>query len=297
MNPTPVWLKKLVKLPDLDFNLKTFGGHRQKVPLNWKVSKETHFAFEIMLIISGTQLTQFEGRQTEFYEGDIILIPPGVAHANTCISKEGMEYFCIHFDLNDIDIQQQLLMYCPILLHPENLAYGKIASILTSYTDMLEIGEFTVRERIKIEVLILELMNSLLDYVESEKKVIAHSDNTTILLAKEIAEVIQMNFKEYTNKSNRSDKDLLSMEKIAETLNISKSTMLKAFKKIYACSPKSYLDQLRFSEAKFLLHQPKVSVSEIAEIIGYENAAHFTRQFKKWSTLSPRSYRNLYLKI
>jgi AraC-like DNA-binding protein len=38
-----------------------------------------------------------------------------------------------------------------------------------------------------------------------------------------------------------------------------------------------------------------LTIAEIAEIIGYQNAAHFTRQFKKWANISPNKYRKLQL--
>lgn len=31
MHPQPAWLQKLIRLPDVDANLKSFGGHKQAV--------------------------------------------------------------------------------------------------------------------------------------------------------------------------------------------------------------------------------------------------------------------------
>ena len=295
MNPTPKWLEQLVKLPDIDINLKTFGGHKQRVSQGWCAPQETHFAFEIMMIIDGEQRTIFEGRQFDFVANDVILIPPGTAHENTCLVAEGLEYFCMHFDLDDPEIQQQLLMYCPLLLKKTNPAYQAIVEILQQYIAFLASGYFGMKEKIAIEILLLELMRALLDYVEDEKNQLAHTDNTSLVLAKAIAESIQQNFRTYTQSPTEENKALLSMSYTANSLNISNSTMLTVFKKVYASSPKQYLDQLRFNQAKFYLHQPKLTIAEIAEIIGYQNATHFTRQFKKWANISPNKYRKLQL--
>ncbi|MGO3607183.1 MAG: helix-turn-helix domain-containing protein [Pseudolactococcus laudensis] len=78
---------------------------------------------------------------------------------------------------------------------------------------------------------------------------------------------------------------------IRGALNISESTMLKTFKKVYFISPKQYLDQLRYNESKYLLSQPSLPISNISEIVGYQNVSHFSRQFKSRSHLSPREYR------
>src|SRR5690625_4745139 len=114
MNITPDWLKSIVHIPDIYTNIKLFGGHKQTVPYQWKAKREAHFAFEIIYILSGTQRTEFSNISYDFDEGDVVIIFPGLSHENKCISKEGMTYFCIHFDIDDPTIQQKLLMYCPL---------------------------------------------------------------------------------------------------------------------------------------------------------------------------------------
>ena len=133
----------------------------------------------------------------------------------------------------------------------------------------------------------------LLDYAESQKAELASSDNDTLLLAITIADTIQNNFRHFTASPCEENLWLLSLKEIANQLNISASTMLKAFKKIYHMSPKDYLNQLKYNEAKYLLHQPAITVSTVAEIIGYQNVSHFSRQFKKWSGHSPHQYRQM----
>jgi len=291
MNEKPEWLKKIANLPEIDMNMKFFGGHQQKVSFGWLAERETHFAFEIMMILEGTQRTEFEGRSYDFVEEDIILIPPGTSHENSCVSKEGMRYFCVHFDIDDPGIQQNLLMYCPIKLSKDNEFFQEIERVLYTYIKLLERDAFLLREKLLVEKLLIELVLGLLDYATFEQEKMATSDNSTLVLAKSIADTIQQNFRTFTEYPLDENRQLLSMNYIAASLNISESTMLKVFRKVYSVSPKKYLDQLRYNQSKFLLHQPKLSVNEISEIIGYQNLSHFSRQFKKWSSLSPKEYR------
>lgn len=97
MNHTPEWLKKIVRIPDMQTNIKIFGGHKQTVPHEWKAERETHLAFELMFILSGVQQTELSGVTYKFSANDMILIAPGIPHENQCISKEDLTYFCIHF--------------------------------------------------------------------------------------------------------------------------------------------------------------------------------------------------------
>lgn len=293
MNEKPEWLKKITNLPEINLNMKFFGGHQQKVTFGWIAKRETHFAFEIMIILEGVQHTDFDSRSYDFFEEDIILIPPGTSHENSCTSKDGMRYFCVHFDIDDPEIQQNLLMYCPIKLRKDNIVFTKIKEILESYVGLLEQEKFCLREKLLVERLLIELVICLLDYTTYEQQKMEASDNSSLVLAKSIADTIQKNFRTFTEYPLEENRSLLAMNLVSEAMNISESTMLKVFKKVYSVSPKHYLDQLRYNESKFLLHQPNLSISEIAEIIGYQNLSHFSRQFKKWGNMSPKEYREL----
>ena len=291
LNITPDWLKSLVHTPNIYTNIKLFGGHQQTVPYLWKAERETHFAFEINYVLSGTQRTILNGTSYDFTVGDLILIFPGLAHENQCISKEGMTYFCIHFDIDDPIIQQKLLMYCPLFLNKNNQAYPQLLAVLESYIEILNVGNFDLKEKLNIQKLMIELIIHLLDYAEHAEQNVKKSNNATLLLATEIAASLQENFRQFRKAPIDANRGYLSLHQIAESLGISESTMLKEFKKVYSVSPKHYLDQLRYNEAKALLIQPSLSISDISDVIGYQNVSHFSRQFKNWSGQSPKQYR------
>jgi AraC-like DNA-binding protein len=287
---TPEWLNRIATLPELDINIKFFGGHKQWVPFNWIAENESHFAFEMMLILEGIQRTRYDGRVNEYKTGDIILIPPGTNHENQSVSPDGLEYFSIHFDIDEPNIQHHLLMYCPLLLNKETHYFFEINKTLHILISLLK-EEYTIKEKLHVEQLIIELTLNLLDYSKEERIKIDESDNTSLILAKDIAETIRENFNKFTKEPTVENRKLISIETVADSLNISNSSMLKAFKKVYSLSPKEYLDQLRYNKTKSLLNQPKLSIGKISEMIGYQNTSHFSRQFKKWSGYSPKDYK------
>jgi AraC-like DNA-binding protein len=53
----------------------------------------------------------------------------------------------------------------------------------------------------------------------------------------------------------------------------------------------SLIDQVRLARAIRLLEEPMVTISGIAFDLGFSDPAHFTRAFKRWSSVSPREYR------
>ncbi len=52
------------------------------------------------------------------------------------------------------------------------------------------------------------------------------------------------------------------------------------------------LSDVRFQRARSLLHTSKVSLSEIAYLLGFSNVSAFSRAFKKWCGSSPGEFRN-----
>lgn len=200
MYKRPEWLEDLVSLPDIHTNIKSYGGHKQRVSKGWRIERESHLAIEIIRITSGTQRAYLQERSEIFHAGDMILIAPGLEHENECISEEGMEYFCIHFDIDDPHVKQQLLLYCPIKLRKEVSAYQCIEETIDQYIASLEIPESGFRQRLHVKKLLINLLTNLLDYAEEENIEFIASNNRTLLLGIIIAETIQNNFKKIYRK-------------------------------------------------------------------------------------------------
>ncbi|HEY9639751.1 MAG TPA: AraC family transcriptional regulator ligand-binding domain-containing protein [Coleofasciculaceae cyanobacterium] len=53
------------------------------------------------------------------------------------------------------------------------------------------------------------------------------------------------------------------------------------------------IDQVRFDRSVRLLSDPNIKLADVAVELGYSNAANFTRAFRRWSNISPSSFRNL----
>jgi AraC-like DNA-binding protein len=55
------------------------------------------------------------------------------------------------------------------------------------------------------------------------------------------------------------------------------------------------LDRVRFRLAVRMLEDPDVKLIDVAFALGYSDAAHFSRAFRRWSSTSPLEYRRLLL--
>lgn len=52
------------------------------------------------------------------------------------------------------------------------------------------------------------------------------------------------------------------------------------------------MDQVRLERARELLTHTGMNLSQIADALGYADAANFTRAFKRWTGHSPSRYRS-----
>lgn len=88
----------------------------------------------------------------------------------------------------------------------------------------------------------------------------------------------------------------LTLEDVCRRSMISKTYFCYLFKMLTGCTFVEYLVRLRIANAKELLKQPELSITQAAFEVGFNDCSHFTRTFKKIVGLSPRAYRTLHLK-
>jgi len=79
------------------------------------------------------------------------------------------------------------------------------------------------------------------------------------------------------------------LDKLSETFYISKYYMEALFKSTIGFSVNEYIIAKRILKARYLLKQ-NISVSKVAEMVGYNDYCHFIRSFKKAVGISPKQY-------
>ncbi|MDK7050138.1 helix-turn-helix transcriptional regulator [Aerococcus sanguinicola] len=83
----------------------------------------------------------------------------------------------------------------------------------------------------------------------------------------------------------------ISIQGLAEHLFTSREYLARRFQEEMGQSPSHYLQDKRLNEAKQLLRFSKLSIAEVASLIGYKNGQYFSRIFKQKVGCSPSHYR------
>ncbi|WP_261304531.1 helix-turn-helix domain-containing protein [Paenibacillus andongensis] len=279
-------------LPMFDWNVKFFGAHLQQVENKWEMPIESHIGFEVNLILDGCQETMMEKNRYLLKTGDIILIPPGFKHANRCISKEGMTYFTAHFNVDDPLFRQEMIKNSKILFPSETEENGKLRKVLDYWVEMAQQPrEYTTADRFRLQATLFELFGILAQMVSPAEDQNESIPPTSVQYAKAIAESIKASFNPYSQMDEETLEKKLSIDDIVSSLGISSGYGLEVFRKVFGMSPRQYLSDLKLHEAKVLIAQPDLPLKKIASLLGYSHLSHFSRQFKRWTGMSPLQYR------
>jgi AraC-like DNA-binding protein len=84
--------------------------------------------------------------------------------------------------------------------------------------------------------------------------------------------------------------DDLSIEVIADLAGLSTRSLQRIMQK-HNLSYNDLLNEARRQYAVEKLNTPSIKISDIAYQLGYNDAAHFTRAFKRWTGMTPSEYR------
>ena len=84
----------------------------------------------------------------------------------------------------------------------------------------------------------------------------------------------------------------ISLEKLAEDLNLSASYISSCFKKQMGLSIMKYAKKIRIDRAKVLLTTTDISILDLSVSLGFYDQSHFSKTFKKFTGVSPSKYRN-----
>lgn len=84
----------------------------------------------------------------------------------------------------------------------------------------------------------------------------------------------------------------VNLEQTASVANLSKEAFCRFFKLRTRKTFTQYLIELRINEAKKLLQEKDLGISEIAFQVGFENLSYFNRSFKKITGKTPREFKN-----
>lgn len=200
------------------------------------------------------------GKSISFEPGSICIIPEGVGYER---NNNEEDIHVIHFRMLNYAMEEINVFK---LSHIEE--YEKL------FFKALKIKEEnTIDSNYRITAVLYEIFAHLINDT-------GFADNPKDKRIIESAEYMRQNF------SNPS----LSVELLADKVNLSSVYYRREFNRVYGASPKEYLNTLRIQYAKSLLETGYFSHKEVADRCGFSDVGYFRTAFKNRVGKSIKSY-------
>lgn len=88
----------------------------------------------------------------------------------------------------------------------------------------------------------------------------------------------------------------ITVEDIAAYVGLSRSHLFRSFETVLQQSPKEYLTDFRMKQACYLLEHSNLSITAIANSVGFDNSLYFSKTFHRKKGMSPKEYRTSFKK-
>lgn len=285
------WLQKISPCPHII-------GHGT-ARIGWIEPPRYIVDHELVMFSKGETWMSVAGQEFVCSQDSFIIVPPGVEHVSANRKKSKGHRHWIHFDwvfmgpFEDLRVwsflparfEENQLRYAPEFI-PESILHGQISS--PSY--IWELFERLCQrwnqgnnlDRMSCRGLLLELLILLL----GSDRVGAEERNTTLRLAGRMRQLL-------TSAADMNVSEMPSLPEIFADLGRSYHHLCRIFRSTYAISPIEYVNALRIERAKLLLRDTNLPIANIAQRVGFDNPAYFSRVFKKLAGTSPAQFSQL----
>lgn len=89
---------------------------------------------------------------------------------------------------------------------------------------------------------------------------------------------------------NRHIHEQLTLEQLSRETLMGRSQLQQLVKKRYGCGVIDLFLQLKTDTARQMIRENRLNFTEIAHALGYSSIHYFSRQFKKFTGMTPSEY-------
>jgi AraC-like DNA-binding protein/mannose-6-phosphate isomerase-like protein (cupin superfamily) len=229
----------------------------------WNLQRHSHPYLEFLLFLEGSARVDAGDFSLDVGDLDLLVYPPGLAHAEHLEACHRQEVICIWADLGR----------CSRLGRAIKLSDGR--GTFRRIFDAIY-SEFTGNRSFSQELITCHL-RALVWLIRQRlaEPTREGSDHVERCVA-------------YIHEHYSRD---YPIEDLAALVSVSPSYLFRMFRKRVGVTPLSYRNLVRIEKAKLLLLDRSLKVEEVAERVGFMDVKYFSRVFRKLAGRSPRCFR------
>lgn len=241
-----------------------------------------HDFMELSIILKGKGTFYINGEYYPVKEGDLVFLNPGTYHKSLVTSPDNPAKEC-YIAFSNFQFTGSPEDHIPLPNHQEILhMHAALRQKITKICGAMQEEYLTCRpgQYFMLKSYVIQLLLILLREEQDAKDrvngCIFESTNKKYVVTR----IIQ-----YLNQHYR---EKISLDQIAQNMYLSTFYISKIFKSETGDTPINYLIHLRMEKARELLEDPEpLSIQDIAAYVGYDDAYHFSKLFKKHFRIAP----------
>lgn len=263
------------------------------------------YDYELVFVVDGAMTVLTDDESYQLTAGDIHIMSPLVRHRRVIEEHQICNYFSLHFDFvymgeeNDFSVKEAYIDFC----NDRKLKNAPIDNRLAN-RPLYTLGSIELPRKMKTgnTISYVETLNKT--YEHFSKKEFAHEIDLKcdILM---ILKLILNDLKADMLKNIDPNEDALTaiyqyvvenycspicFEALCHIHGYSYSNFRKLFKQKTGKSPNHFLTDLRIDKASELLSTKKYTVTEVSDMVGYQDSCYFSRIFKKKKGIAPSNF-------
>lgn len=229
--------------------------------------------YQIIYIAKGRGYFVFDNEEQEVNEGNIVLYRPGEFQEYRYDYDDESEIYWIHFTGYGVEDYLRVLNFKNKQVY--EVGFHNEYTVLWNKM-MTELQVRRIHYEVIVEGMMIQLLGIIARSIYEEKKNISRAHEY-------IQEVIE--------HMHRNSEEPISIKEYASRCNMSVCWFISNFKELTGMTPGQYITQIKINKAKELLTNTELNISEVADIIGYQNSFYFSRIFKKVTGMCPREWK------
>jgi AraC-like DNA-binding protein/mannose-6-phosphate isomerase-like protein (cupin superfamily) len=253
--------------------------------------KHRHNYIEINYVLNGQLKQRVGNEEICLKKGELLFLNQHIDHEiDACANEDIVINFII---------QPQFFEFIFSYLSSDNLISNFIINSLYNHTQNGQYLYYAVSEVAQIQELIYKMMEEIMNpSILSDSTIKLYMGLLMIELIKNSDHLKQ-------NEQNPRDHYLIveamkyieqhyqnaSLYELAEKLNQPHYALSKNIKNATKFTFKELLQEKRLNMAKHLLKETDIPITEIVEMVGYDNISYFYRIFKKKYGVTPKKFR------
>ena len=252
---------------------------------HWEFKYHCHDFLELSIVTSGVADYCIDGNNYTIKKGEVLISNPGLYHMET--PGEYSKYTQLHIGVHNFKLSDIRENYI------DNKGVGPVIKLKKYENEFLKCCDEIIKEEkmkrvgypIVLKSLVMKLLIILCREFESEEK---QEDEYNCSFQSSEKQNIVREIIDYMNENYMCD---ISLDKISKNMYLSPVYISKIFKEEIGDSPINHLIKIRLSKAEDLLKDKSIPIKVVAQRVGYNDAYHFSKLFKKYYGISPSAFR------